>query len=185
MKKLLRAFCVAAVLVTMSGCGDHDDGANDNGTQVSDGYVFPAGKATLVFSVVSSEPLDSPVSGIDLAVTLPHGMSVTTDSGASGMIAASAITPGSKFTGTNLSFGTYSASSGKIRLNMATASNSYRSGELFRLTCAVGPDTQISLTDVKALNSPVLILKAVGYDAAAGTTVLLNNRLRVTIGAIN
>jgi hypothetical protein len=174
--------------MALSGCGDSDnDGlrSSSDPVAINDSYLFPAGKATLVFSVISTTRLDAPVSGIDIAVTLPHGMSVSTTSGVSGQITPAAIASGPQLSGTNLSFGTYSASTGKIRLNMATTSTGYRTGELLRLTCSVAPNTNITLTELKALNSPVVVLKAVGYDPVSKNSVLLNEKLQVTLNAIN
>ena len=132
---------------------------------------------------MSTARLAAPVSGIDLSIVLPPGMSVSTTSGVSGQIANASVVPGSSLSaGTNLAFGTYSASNGKTRLSMATPSDSYRSGEFLRLTCAVAPNTAISLASLKALNSPVTVLKAVGYDPVTKSTV--TDALKVTLGAI-
>jgi hypothetical protein len=173
---IIMALLTAAALY---GCGD------DNASgPLADNYVFPAGGATLTFSAISTATLAAPISGIDITVALPSGMSVATTSGGSGQIQSAAITPGTALTGTNLAFGSYSASSGKARLSMATTSSSYRSGEFLRLSCSVAPNTAISLANVKALNSPVILSKAIGYDPISKSTIDLTSKVAVTLGAV-
>lgn len=178
MKIYLKLIVMAAALTALYGCGGGDGGSG----QVSDSYVFPSGKATLAFSAISTAQLSAPISGVDFSITLPQGMSVTTVSGSSGQIDSTTVTPGSALTGTNLAFGSYSASTRKAYLGMATTSNGYRSGEFLRLTCIVAPNTSITLGSLKALNAPVTIVKAVGYDPLARSTVTLTNSLKVTMG---
>jgi len=180
MKICIKLTCMALALMALYGCGD--DGGD--GGPVSDNYVFPAGKATLAFSSMSTAQLVAPISGIDLSITLPPGMSVVAASGLSGPIDTTSVTPGSALTGTNLAFGTYSASNGKTRLSMATTSDKYRSGEFLRLTCIVASNTSITLGSLKALNAPVPVLKAVGYDPVAKSTTTLTNSIKVTLGAL-
>jgi hypothetical protein len=180
MKITLKLAGLALVLMALLyGCGD--DKASG---PVADNYVFPAGNATLTFSAMSTATLAAPISGLDIAVVLPSGMSVATTSGVSGQIQSAAITPGTALSGTNLAFGSYSASSGKTRLSMATTSSNYRLGEFLRLTCSVAPNTAISLATVKGLNTPVTVTKAVGYDAISKSTVDLTGKLAVSLGAV-
>lgn len=179
MKKVTMMIMAVITAVALYGCGD------DNASgPVADNYVFPAGNATLAFSAISTATLAAPISGIDISVVLPSGMSVATTSGVSGQIQSASITPGTALSGTNLAFGSYSASNGKTRLSMATTSNNYRSGEFLRLSCSVAPNTAISLANVKALNNPVTVTKAVGYDAITKSTVDLTGKLAVSLGAL-
>lgn len=184
MKMTLKLKLAGALLAftALYGCGGGDGGGSG---QVSDSYVFPSGKATLAFSAISTAQLSAPISGVDFSITLPQGMSVTTSSGGSGQIDSTTVTPGPSLTGANLAFGSYSASTRKAHLGMATTSNTYRSGEFLRLTCTVAPDTSITLADLKTANSPVLIRKAVGYDPVTKGTVILTSKVKVTIGASN
>jgi len=178
MKRYLKAMGAAAVFMALGGCGD------DGGGGASGNYLFPAGKATLVFTAMSTARLAAPVSGIDFAITLPAGMSVTTTSGVSGPIASASVTPGSALVGTNLAFGTYSASNGKTRLSMVTASNSFRKGEFLQLTCTVANGSGITLAGLQALNNPTTLLKAVGYNPADNSTVALTGSVKVTMDAV-
>ena len=180
MKIYPRLVCAVLALTAIYGCGD------GNGTApVGDSYVFPAGKAVLAFTAMSTAHLPAPVSGIGLSITLPPGMSVATTSGLSGQIAAAALMNGSTLAGTTLAFGTYSASNGKTRLSMATTSDSYRAGEFLRLACTVASGTNITLGGLKALNTPVTVLKVVGYDPVAMSTVNITGKVKVTLEVPN
>jgi hypothetical protein len=176
-KRALRTLCAAGAalgLMTIYGCGSSG----------GDSDVLPAGKATLIFTAMSTARLDAPLSGINLTLALPQGISVATTAGQSGQIDTASITPGLTMSGTNLAFGSYSASSGKARLSMATTSSGYRSGEFLRLTCTVAPNTAITLSGLKAMNSPLLVTKAVGYDQGSKSTVIMTNKLKVTLDAV-
>ncbi|QEM67390.1 hypothetical protein FO488_03995 [Geobacter sp. FeAm09] len=183
MKTTLKLILATLTLAALYGCGGGGNGSSTP-TAVADSYVFPSGTATITFSAMSTAQLAAPVSGIDFTVTLPAGMTPTTAGGASGQIDSTTITAGSALTGTNLAFGTYSVSTRKAHLSMATTSNSYRSGEFLRLTCTVASGTSITLAQFKAANDPVTIIKAVGYDSATASTVVLTDKLKVTIGAV-
>lgn len=176
----LKLICAMFAMLALFGCGGGDTGGG-----APDSYVFPAGTATLTFTAMSTAHLTAPISGIDLSLTLPQGMSVTTTGGVSGQISTASLMPGSSLVGTNLAFGTYSASSGTVRLSTVTTSDTFRSGEFLRLSCTVAPNTNITLGSLKALNSPLPALKAVGYDPATMSTVDLSARLKVTLGAVN
>lgn len=172
--KLTALLLVAALY----GCGSDGGGSGP----VADSYVFPAGTTTLTFTAMSTAKLPASISGIDFTLNLPAGMTVTPN-GATGAIATTTVTPGMALTGTNLAYGSYSASTRKAYLGMATTSASYRSGEFLRLACTVGTGTSITLADLKTLNNPATLVKAVGYDAATDTTIQLTDKVRVTIGA--
>lgn len=177
MKAIMKLVCAALMIVSLNGCG------NDGG-QVTNDYVFPAGKTTLAFSAMSTAMLSAPISGVDFYIKLPAGMSLTTESGVSGQIENASVMPGGALTGTNLAFGAYSASIRKARLSMVTTSNTYRSGEFLRLVCTVAPNTNITFGDLVALNSPVAVAKTTGYDPVTMSTVILTNKVKVTIGVL-
>ncbi len=184
MKITLKLKLIGAMLLfaALYGCGG--DGGGGSGP-VTDSYVFPAGKATLAFSAMSTAQLSVPISGLDFSIELPQGMIVTTTGGGSGQIETASVTPGSSLTGTNLAFGSYSASTNTAHLSMATTSDTFRAGEFLRLSCTVAPNTSITLGSLKTANSPVLIRKAVGYDPVTKGTVILTGKIKVTIGAAN
>lgn len=176
---------VAISLVSiLSGCGNSNDWKLATQTATSgDAYVFPAGKSVITFSAYSTGSLSVPISAIDLSLTLPPGMSVATTSGLSGPIVTAAVTPGSALGGTNLAFGSYSVSTRKVRLSMTTTSSNYRSGEFLRIFCDVAANPVITLGDLRALNNPVTVVKAVGYNFATQSTIVLTSNVKVTIDA--
>lgn len=180
MKFTLKPILIALAFTTLYGCGGGGDGGGS--TPITDSYVFPAGKATITFSAMSTATLPAPVNGIDFSLTLPAGMSLTTADGTSGQIDSTTITSGSALTGTSLAYGSYSTSTRRAHLSMATTSSSYRSGEFLRLTCTVAANTSITLGSLKS-GSPVTITEAVGYDTTTESTVLLTDKVKVTIGA--
>lgn len=181
--KFLRVGILAAlVLVIMSGCGDGGGSGNNGGTQGS--YTFPEGKSTLAFSALSTAKLPASISGVDLSITLPQGMSVPTNNGLSGPIATDAVQPGTGMIGTNLAFGSYSVSTRKVYLSMVTTSDTFRSGEFLRLVCVVKPNTAITLADLNALNTPVNIKKAVGLDMVTNTTTVFSSSLKVILDPV-
>jgi hypothetical protein len=178
MKLTLKLTGALLTIAALYGCG-----GGDGGGPVADSYVFPAGKATLTFAAISTAHLTAPISGVDFSIRLPAGMSVTTATGGSGQIDSTVVTPGASLTGTNLAYGSYSASTRKAYLGMATTSTAYRSGEFLRLVCDVAGGSSITLADLKALNTPTAISKAVGYDSGTTSTVTLTDKVTVTLGA--
>jgi hypothetical protein len=179
MNVYLKTICAALTVAALYGCGD--DSHNGNAA-LTDSSVLPAGRAVLTFSAISTARLPAAISGINLAVDLPAGISVSTVSGASGPIDNASATAGSALVGTNLAYGTYSASTGRTRLSMATTSDKYRSGEFLRLSCNVAANSGVTLGSLK---SRVSLLKAIGYDPVSQSTVTLTDKVTVTLGAQN
>jgi hypothetical protein len=181
MKTTLKLIGAMLVFFSLHGCGG-DRGAS--APSITNGQVFSAGKATLAFSTTSTARLAAPISGIDFSITLPQGMTVATVNGSSGQVENASLLPGAALTGTNLAFGNYSASSRKVHLSMVTTSDAYRSGEFLRLICVVAPNTSLTLDSLKALNTPVAVAKAVGYDPVTKSTMIMTNNVRVTIEVV-
>jgi len=175
MSFLQKIALIGLASLALSGCGSSSSGPTP------DSYVFPAGKATLAFSAISTATLPASISGIDFDITLPPGITVATAGGASGAIETASVQPGAGLSGTNLAFGSYSTSTGKTRLSMATTSGSYRAGEFLRLACTIAPGTAITLGSLKAMNTPVTIVKAVGYDSATQDTVALTGNVKILL----
>lgn len=173
--------CVFAAVFTLQGCGDQHDFFEAPSSKSSNEYVLPAGKSVIAFSSISTARLAAPISGIDFTFVLPPGMSVATPNGLSGKIDDEAVQPGAGMAGTNLAFGSYSASTRKVYLGMATTSDTYRGGEFLRLVCNVDPGTNVTLGNLRALNNPVVMEKAVGFDSTTNSTVLLTGSLKVLI----
>jgi hypothetical protein len=179
MKKMMRLVMSAVTVAVLYGCGS--GGSNGGGGYAGDSFVLPAGRAALAFSASSTARLDSSISGIDIAVVLPQGMSVATTGGGSSQIENGRVLAGSALTGTSLAYGNYSAPIRTAKLTMATTSNNYRSGEFLRLICTVDSNTSITVGSLRALNNPVTLIKAVGYDAATASTKVLTGKVKVTL----
>jgi hypothetical protein len=169
-------------LSLLYGCGGGSSNDGQSATEVPGSYVFPAGKSVITFSAISTARLRAPMQALDISLTLPQGMGVATVSGVSGQVADVSVTAGSALTGTNLAFGSYSESPRTLNLSMVTTSSSYRIGEFLRVICDVSPSAVISLNDLRALNNPVIVVKAVGYDPISKSTVQLTDNIKVTVG---
>lgn len=141
----------------------------------------PAKKATIAFSAVSTARLDSPISGIDLSIALPQGMGVATVGGGSGLVESGAINAGNDLAGTSIAYGTYSASTRRVRLSLGTVSDAYRSGEFLRLTCRVTDDAVVAADALQALGSSLSVLKVAGYDPGTRSTRILTGKVKVTM----
>jgi len=79
---LIRLFCLPAV-IALAGCG----GGGSNNASVP---VAPATKAIVRLSSQGTLPQGSQLSGIDVTITLPKGVSLKTD--ANGQVAAGVVT---------------------------------------------------------------------------------------------
>ena len=150
--------------------------------QTTDAYVLPTGKTVISFSAASTSSLAVPISAIDLKITLPSGISVTT-SGASGQLDSATVLPGSALGGTNLAYGSYAAATQTVQLSMATTSSSYNGGEFLKLYCNAPSGAAVTLGNLRALNTPVVVTKAVGYDPVTQSTVTLTDKVAVTLNA--
>jgi hypothetical protein len=116
---------------------------------------------------------------MDLVVTLPEGMSVATNGSASEEIASDAVVPNSSVGGTTLASGRYTASSRKAHLSLITTSNTYKGGEFLRLKCNIAANSGV--TREMAAASPVMIVKAVGFDPETRTSVTVTDKIKVTM----
>lgn len=172
MKNLIKAAATVLLIAGLYGCG----GSSDSAT------ILAPHKTTLAFTAISTAALGSSISGIELNVVLPSGMSVSTSSGT--QIASSSLLPGTALpaSATTIIYGSYSASSRKAQLTMGTTGDSYRSGEFLRLVCNVDYATTVTINDLRALN-PVMLTNAFGYDSG-GNSTQLTNKVRVRLDLV-
>lgn len=154
--------------VTLQGCGGV---AGDP----------PAKKAAIAFAALSTARLDSPISGIDLSFVLPGGMEVATVDGGSGVIESGSVSSGRVLSGTSIAYGTYSASTRRVRLSMGTVSDAYRSGEFLRLTCLLTDDAIVAADALQVLETSLSVLKVAGYDPGTRSTRILTGKVNVTM----
>ena len=112
--RTLLLVCVAILSLTACGSGGGGDlipPATLPTADVSNTQTLAPGTYKLTFSTISTARLAAPISGIDVAVKFPAGLSVSTiTGGGTGQITYSSITPGSAILATSLAFGNYSAS---------------------------------------------------------------------------
>jgi hypothetical protein len=185
MKTHLKLIGMVVMLMALYGCGGGGGSSSSGETQVADSDVFPAGKATLTFTAMSSAQLPAPISQIDLSITLPSGMSVDTTNANGDMDTTSSTAPvksGSALQWAGIT-GNYTASTGKVLLGMFTTGTTFRSGEFLRLTCNVASGSTTTLGGLKTLN-PSMLVKASGVDTTNNTTVDLTGKVTVTLGAV-
>ena len=177
---------VLLIISTLYGCGG--SGGNwqlETQSFTSDSYQFPAGRTAMIsFSAVGITNLPVPISAIDMTVTLPQEINVTTVSGTSGQLDTTTVVPGSALGGTNLAYGSYADTTRTLQLSMATTNSSYRSGEFLRLYVKVPAGVNVTLGALRTLNSPVALVKVVGYDPVTQSTVTLTSNVVVTINAV-
>ena len=175
---------MAALLLvsTLYGCGGTNDTQFDPKSLTTDAYVFPTGKAVISFSAAATSSLPVPISAVDLTITLPSGISVTS-SGTSGQLDSTTVVSGSALGGTNLAYGSYAAATRTVQLSMATTSSGYSGGEFLKLYCNVPSGAVVTLGNLRALNAPVVVTKTVGYDPLTQSTVALTDKVAVTLNA--
>lgn len=132
--------------------------------------------ATVAFNVISTAKLPAPVQGVTLTATLPTGTTVATDAG-SKSISSSALLVGSGITSTNKQvFGSYSA--GKVTITVVNPDDSFRGGELAKLTLSYQSTTTLTAGDFAA---PALSM-ATGHDTTTHSDMDLIGKLRAALG---
>lgn len=140
MKKLLMGGAGAVGLLLL-GCTGGGSNSNSDGVAVSDRHALASGSYQLVFSVDASAA-SSPVTGLELTVQLPKGVTVATD--ADGKILASALSVGGAVKGTNLITGRYVASTQQAILSLSAAATTNWTGEFAKLNLGIPVGVNLS-----------------------------------------
>ena len=174
----------AAVAVSLSACGGGGGDlieAPPSTVVASSQTLTPGSTYKLVFSAISTAQLPAPIGGIEVAVQLPVGLSVSTVSTVSGTeeIAASSITSGSDVQWSP--YGSYYSSTGIAHLNMATTQSTYRSGQYLKLLFTVAAGTSVTPGDITTLNATYPSYKVTGYDATTSSSVDMTNIVKTTL----
>jgi hypothetical protein len=175
-KSLILTFAVAALL---SACGS---GGGGGGGGAAPSNILAPGTYKLTFSAISTAKLAAPISGIDLSVKFPAGLSVRTVTGGSGQIADTSLTPGNATSSSFLAFGNYSASTRTAYLSMATSQETYRGGQFMSLLFTVGSGTAVTANDILALNALYPEYKVVGVNTVSRSSVNLSGVVKTTLG---
>ncbi|NVO00460.1 MAG: hypothetical protein HXX17_14165 [Geobacteraceae bacterium] len=182
---------LCAVVTSLSACGGGGGGGDliqappptTPTTVVPGTQALAAGTYKLTFSAISSARLLAPISGIDVAVKFPAGLSVSTvTGGGTGQITSTSITPGSAILATSLAFGNYSASTRTAYLSMATSQDTFRSGQFLNLLFTVASGTTITPNDIYALNVTYPTYKVIGLDTVTHSTVTMTGSVLTTLG---
>jgi hypothetical protein len=179
--KIPRYLLMSGVALSLTACGD-GGGGGTGGTTIDATKALATGTYKLTFTAISTARLDAPISGIEVAVKLPAGISVATAGGGSGQVAVSSITPGSSILGTELAYGNYSASTRTVYLTLATTQSAFRGGEFLNLLFTAAADTTVSPNDIMALNAVYPHYKVVGLNTATSSTVNMTGKVKTTLG---
>ena len=186
--RTLLLVCVAILSLTACGSGGGGDlipPATLPTADVSNTQTLAPGTYKLTFSTISTARLAAPISGIDVAVKFPAGLSVSTiTGGGTGQITYSSITPGSAILATSLAFGNYSASTRTAYLYMATTQETYRGGQFLNLFFTVASGTSVTPDDIYALNVTYPSYKVVGLDTVTHSTVTMTGSVKTTLGVV-
>ena len=182
--RTLLLMCSAAVLLSAcGGCGGDlivTPGATN--PVASNTRILVPGIYKLTFSAYSTARLIAPISGIDVAVKFPVGLSVSVVTDGTAQIVSTSVTPGSAIQATSLAFGVYSASTRTAYLSMATTQETFRGGQLLKLLFTVAPGTSVTPNDIYNLNAPYQSYKVVGLDTSIHSTVTLTDSVKTTLG---
>lgn len=182
---------LSIIAVTLSACGGGGGDLIETHTTIAAGTPAPVsqtlapGTYKLTFSAISTARLSAPISGIDVAVKLPAGLSVNTvTGGGTGQIVSTSVTPGSAILATSLAFGNYSASTRTAYLSMATPQETYRGGQFMNLLFTVAAGAAVTPSDIVVLNSTYPHYKVVGLDTVSHNSVTLTGSVKTTLGVV-
>ena len=160
MKKLLMGGA-GVIALLMLGCTGGSSNTNNDG--IPDHRALASGSYQLVFSVDASAA-PSPVTGLELTVQLPKGVTVATD--ADGKILASALSVGGAVKGTNLITGRYVASKQQAVLSLSAAATTSWTGEFAKLNLAIPDGVNLSeYSFATTAQSNFLAYKVVGLSS--------------------
>lgn len=189
MKNTLRLICLALAVMSLNGCGGSggdliQSPPTTTNTTISDTQALAPGTYKLTFSAISTARLAAPISGIDVSVKLPAGLSVSTvTGGGTGQITTTSVTPGNAIQATSLAYGNYSASTRTAYLSMATTQDTYRKGQFLNLLFTVTPGTIVTPNDIFLLNTATSpAYKVVGFDTVSHSTVIMTSTVRTILG---
>ena len=174
---------LCAVTLALSACGGGGGDLIETPTvPVANDKALAPGTYKLAFTAISSARLNAPISGIDIAVKLPAGLSVSTLTGGSGQIVSTSLTSGISIRATTLAYGNYSESTRTAYINMATTQDNYRGGQYINLYFTVAAGTSVTPNSIYALNASYSSYQVVGYDAVTHSSVYLTDKVKTTLG---
>lgn len=152
----------------MLGCTGN--GSNGNSGEFVSHFPLAPGNYQLVFSVDASAT-SLPVTGLELTVQLPKGITIATD--VDGRILPSALSTGSAVKGSNLITGRYVASTQQAVISLTAAATASWNGEFAKLNLAIPSGVKVSEYSFEsAVASGFPRYKAVGLGANHDVVVL-------------
>ena len=175
-------FLMPAALLSACGGGGGDWKESTTAPTSPVGQALAAGVHKLTFSAVSTARLSAPINGIDVAVRLPAGLSVSTTTGGTGQITPTSLIQGTALQDTSLSFGNYSASTRTAYLAVATPQSNFRSGQYLTLLFNVSSGTSVTPSDIYAMNATYQTYRVIGLDTVSHNTVVMTDRVLTTLG---
>lgn len=180
--RILMLLCTATL--SLSACGNNGGDLIEKATTLvtSNSQTLTPGVYKLTFAAFSTARLAAPISGIDVAVKLPAGLLVHTDSGGTGQVAVTSLTQGSAVFGQSWVLGNYSASTRTAYLSMGSTQDDFRSGQYMNLFFTVAAGTSVTPNDIYALNATYPNYKVIGMDTSAHSTVVLTGSVKTTLG---
>jgi hypothetical protein len=166
-KTIARLVMLAATSM-LAGCGS----GGSNGTNST--------TAVVAFSLVSTARLPQRISGVTIAIHLPTGVSVQTDTANPKQISSTVLVAGSAMASIpSIILGSYSSAGRMVRIVSTTnVTSGFGPGEYARLTCLVAHGVTITESGLTTLNTPPVMFKVAGFDATTNSTVDLTNLLQ-------
>ena len=168
--RIITLFFFFALLLSF-GCGGGSGGSSPGSPS----------KATISFSLISTESLPYRIIGVKFSGTLPAGVTVTTNDASNPKLITDGLVPGSAV-GTLADWqggiqGRYSSPS-RFMLAIADGTNTgFGPGEMVRLTCTVAAGLSLSTSDLQALENAITFRASVWDPTAATNPSLLDARL--------
>jgi hypothetical protein len=168
---------VGLTIIYLSVCGCGDSGSDSNAVN-RNSLPLAAGTHLMAFTAISTSRLPVPISGIEVAIKLPAGVSVATASGGSGALKGTALLSGSTGSVQSLAFGSYSASTRTVYLAMATIQENCRGGNMLNLLIDIDSGISITPDEIYALNAVYPRYRVVGLDTVTHNTVQLTDTVK-------
>lgn len=176
----------SAMSIVLSACGGGGDLINASAPASSEmpgSRELAPGKYKLTFTAISTARLPVAVSGVEVAVKLPTGLSVATvpGSGASGPFNAASVMSGSAVQAGGVVFGGYSSSTRTAYVTMVTTQENFRGGTYVSLLFTAEPGSAVTPDDIYNMNAVYPHYRVVGVDTAAHSTVLMTGMVRTRL----
>jgi hypothetical protein len=124
------------------------------------------------------------ISGVDLTLAMPPGVSVAIKGGTTSEIQATSLTAGSAAPGNAVVAGSYLAGPQQVRLGLVDAPSAAWHGEALLLTFTVAASPVVLRGDFQKLNAPPPAITVVGVDSAANSSVLLSDQVTTTLTVV-